>query len=165
MLSLTNPSRNSTLSLLSDSSTLVALEASMGRPLPPATSPTSPKPSSPRSACRRHRFLPVFVTFRFHFLASEEYRQAALYYAERSRGLGTEFTTRLEQTLTAVQRFPFARHVVNQTGVRQALLRQFPYKLVYVVERDANGQAVIVIYAVAHTRREPGYWNKRLPSS
>ena len=104
------------------------------------------------------------MTFRFHVQAREEYRRAALYYTERSPRLGTEFVTRLEQTLASVQRFPFARHALNPSDMRQALLRQFPYKLVYAVEQDSAGRDLLVIYAVAHTRRKPGYWNERLSS-
>jgi hypothetical protein len=40
---------------------------------------------------------------------------------------------------------------------RRCLLRRFPYGLIYALDQDD-----ILILAVAHTRREPGYWRDRL---
>ena len=42
-------------------------------------------------------------------------------------------------------------------GFRRILLDRFPYQLIYRVEGDE-----IVIYAVAHQKRRPGYWRKRV---
>lgn len=41
--------------------------------------------------------------------------------------------------------------------VRRARLKRFPYWLVFAVQDE-----VIFILAVAHVRREPGYWRGRL---
>lgn len=41
------------------------------------------------------------MIFRFHVQARQEYRQAALYYAERGRSLGQEFILRVEQVLAS----------------------------------------------------------------
>lgn len=53
--------------------------------------------------------------------------------------------------------FPKASPVVSGT-VRRCLLTRFPYRLVYRVEGEK-----IVIYAVAHQSRRPGYWRTRIP--
>jgi len=37
------------------------------------------------------------------------------------------------------------------------VLRKFPYSMFYIVERE-----VVVIVAVAHHKRRPGYWILRL---
>lgn len=42
-------------------------------------------------------------------------------------------------------------------GTRRYLLHRFPYSLIYR-EKDA----VIQIVALAHHRRKPGYWSKRV---
>jgi len=42
-------------------------------------------------------------------------------------------------------------------GLRWILLGSFPIKLVYVVRDDA-----LVVVAVVHARRRPGYWLERL---
>ena len=46
------------------------------------------------------------------------------------------------------------------TDVRVRLMQRYPYSLVYIV-RDPK----IVIIAVAHQRRRPGYWLSRTPRS
>jgi hypothetical protein len=40
------------------------------------------------------------------------------------------------------------------------LTRVFPYAVLYTIELD-----YVLIIAVMHTHREPGYWRRRLPSS
>lgn len=42
-------------------------------------------------------------------------------------------------------------------GVRRLFPRDFPYALAYLVDGD-----LIIIVAVAHGRREPGYWHERV---
>ena len=58
--------------------------------------------------------------------------------------------TRAEQTPQA-----FSPHLY---GTRVAPLRRFPYWIVFV--EDAQR---ILILAVMHSHRKPGYWRKRLP--
>jgi mRNA-degrading endonuclease RelE of RelBE toxin-antitoxin system len=38
-------------------------------------------------------------------------------------------------------------------------LKIFPYRLIYGVDGEE-----VVVYAVAHVRRKPGYWRKRIPN-
>ena len=45
----------------------------------------------------------------------------------------------------------------HKHGTHKYRLRQFPYKIIYIVERDQ-----IQVLAVAHDRRRPGYWRERL---
>jgi hypothetical protein len=42
-------------------------------------------------------------------------------------------------------------------GVRRVLLKIFPYQLIYRVDGDE-----IRVFAVAHVRRRPGHWRRRL---
>ena len=42
-------------------------------------------------------------------------------------------------------------------GTRRYLLRHFPFAVVYLVDPD-----VVTIVAVAHSKRKPGYWRKRV---
>lgn len=72
----------------------------------------------------------------------------------------------LRHLLNLRGRVPFSKGVSKgvskrasaELGLRQVRLRQFPYRLVYMVVSDE-----IVIVAVAHERRRPGYWQDRLP--
>jgi plasmid stabilization system protein ParE len=41
-------------------------------------------------------------------------------------------------------------------GIRKRVLRKFPYSLIYTIERDE-----LLILAVAHHSRRPGYWAGR----
>lgn len=41
-------------------------------------------------------------------------------------------------------------------GVRSCVLRPFPYAIVYLELPDE-----ILILAIAHAKREPGYWQRR----
>jgi len=45
----------------------------------------------------------------------------------------------------------------KDSKVRRKILRQFPYSIFYVVDDDA-----VVIVAIAHHKRRPGYWKPRL---
>lgn len=45
-------------------------------------------------------------------------------------------------------------------GVRRVRVRRFPYQVVYlVIDND------VVVIAIAHDRRRPGYWAERLSES
>jgi len=44
-------------------------------------------------------------------------------------------------------------------GTRRIILTRFPYSVVYVARPDRTA-----IIGIAHHRRRPGYWQKRLKS-
>ena len=46
---------------------------------------------------------------------------------------------------------------LSATNLRRLLLKVFPYRIIYRVEGEE-----IVVYAVAHVRRRPGYWRQRV---
>jgi plasmid stabilization system protein ParE len=92
--------------------------------------------------------------------ASQEVREAAVRYESRSPGLGARFLDELEGILPQVGQSPesYPRHPFTQKrlGIRRALLRRFPYEIVF----RFDGKAVTVL-AVAHTARRPAYWRGR----
>ncbi len=88
--------------------------------------------------------------------AREELRDAAEYYESRVRGLGVEFTHKVDEAVLDVRQNPESGSVVEQ-GVRRRLISRFPYCLLYCV--DANET---VILAVMHLRRHPNYWVNRV---
>jgi toxin ParE1/3/4 len=77
------------------------------------------------------------------------------WYESRREGLGAEFGTCVEAAIARAARSPDINPRVHGE-VRRALVRRFPYGVFYVVE----GQALLVL-AVAHARRQPGYWLAR----
>ena len=62
----------------------------------------------------------------------------------------------VESTIERVMEAPDRWRVVEQ-DVRRCLTHVFPYAVLYSVEPD-----FVLIIAVAHGSREPGYWRSRL---
>jgi hypothetical protein len=73
-------------------------------------------------------------------------------------GLGTEYLAEVERTITAITSHPKAAQKVKQ-DIRRRLLKRFPFGILYVATVDE-----IVVLAVMHLRRRPGYWQDRLGS-
>ena len=90
--------------------------------------------------------------------AQEEMTAAARYYQSQSIGLGAEFLAEVERTIAAITSHPKAAPKVRQ-DVRRRLLKRFPFGILYVATVDE-----IVVLAVMHLRRRPGYWEGRLGS-
>jgi plasmid stabilization system protein ParE len=89
-----------------------------------------------------------------HEHADEELKAAAIFYETREAGLGDNFLSRVTEAFESIIAQPSAGTII--TGeIRRRLLRQFPYS-VYRIETDR-----IVIIAVAHWSRRPGYWKER----
>jgi plasmid stabilization system protein ParE len=100
------------------------------------------------------------MTLRLLAEAEEEAREAAHWYEQRRAGLGDAFLDALAQTLARIERTPRLHGVIPEApagrDVRRALLGRFPYAVIYEI-RDTE----ILVLAVAHTRRRPGYWLSR----
>jgi plasmid stabilization system protein ParE len=75
---------------------------------------------------------------------------------ERARiGLGEEFLAAVREGLDWAVEHP-ERFPLVQRSVRRALLRRFPYSLLYRVEPEA-----ILLVAVFHAKRDPRAWRAR----
>jgi len=94
--------------------------------------------------------------FEFHPEAMIEAKEAADWYAERSLPASIEFKKELRFAEELVTEHPGSWSPYLH-GTRILQLRRFPYGLVYVERSDR-----IVGIAVAHLKRRPGYWRKRL---
>ena len=90
--------------------------------------------------------------------AEEEMIAAAQYYQQQSAGLGSEFLIEVERTVAAILAYPEAASRVKK-DTRRRLLKRFPFGILYAVAADE-----VVIVAVMHLRRRPGYWEDRLHS-
>ncbi|MCH8207915.1 MAG: type II toxin-antitoxin system RelE/ParE family toxin [Nitrospinae bacterium] len=88
--------------------------------------------------------------------ALEEAEEAARWYAERSFTAAVGFTDELDIAAAEIERAPTTWPACDH-GTRRFLLRRFPYCIVYRIEATR-----VVIVAVAHARRRPGYWRQRL---
>jgi plasmid stabilization system protein ParE len=72
-----------------------------------------------------------------------------------SAGLGFEFLDDVQRVIDSLREHPKLGQLVTR-GLRRALLRRFPFSLIYSEEPGA-----ILIVAVAHQRRRPEYWLER----
>lgn len=92
--------------------------------------------------------------------AEEELHEAMLFYEDRRRGLGRDFYEQVEETIRSIGeaplRFPMYEGKRLRREFRRALVRRFPYIVVYQAREDET-----LVVAVAHASREPGYWESR----
>jgi plasmid stabilization system protein ParE len=98
------------------------------------------------------------IGFRYLPPAEEEMTEASLFYELESAGLGFEFLDDVQRVVDALREYPKLGRSIGR-GIRRALLRRFPFSLIYSEEPDG-----ILIVAVAHQKRRPGYWGKRIGS-
>jgi toxin ParE1/3/4 len=96
------------------------------------------------------------MTYRFHPEALDEYQEATLYYAERDPLLAVRFVEAVEDAIRRILDAP-QRWRIFDDDVRRCLTHIFPYGVLYTVEHD-----FILIVAVMHGSREPGYWKRRV---
>lgn len=88
--------------------------------------------------------------------AEEEYAESLRWYAARSKpaaeGFEAEFARALEAIAANPQRYPLCddRH-------RFYLLKRYPFQVIY---RKATDEDLLIV-AVAHASRRPGYWSNR----
>jgi plasmid stabilization system protein ParE len=73
------------------------------------------------------------------------------------RDRGMELLTAIETTLAMIGEYPDIGRKVRRR-LRSFAMTDWPYKLVYSLEGGT-----IVVWAIAHDKRKPGYWRKRIP--
>jgi toxin ParE1/3/4 len=99
------------------------------------------------------------MRYEFHPAALEEYRQAALWYAEREPEVALKFVASVENAIERIVEAPMRWRVVDE-DVRRCLTRVFPFGILYTMEDN-----FLLILAVMHLSRVPGYWKSRIPQS
>lgn len=96
---------------------------------------------------------------RFLDAAKAELADAIAWYEPREVGLGNGLLDDVEAGLESIERDPTRFAVDESYGgrvVRSHMLGRFPYRLIFECRMDD-----VIILAVAHHRRRPGYWRKR----
>ncbi len=88
--------------------------------------------------------------------ARDEFWEAALYYESKEEGLGVRFRGEVAHVIERILADP------NLWRERAGAYRRvncpvFPYYVAYFIRRET-----ILIAAVAHGHRKPGYWKKRM---
>jgi plasmid stabilization system protein ParE len=87
--------------------------------------------------------------------AAADAREARIWYAERSAQAAKQFNDDLEDGIAKVAEAPM-RWPKHSYGTRRYRLKQFPYLIVYRVQRDR-----VRIIAVQHSKRRPSFWRGR----
>ena len=93
----------------------------------------------------------------FHPAARLELLDAIEYYRNKSPDLARTFYEDIERCLKELLEFPELAPVKHPVGVRSQPLHRFPYSVLYTVDPD-----VLYIVAIAHQKRRPNYWLRRL---
>jgi len=97
------------------------------------------------------------MNLRIHRLAIAEIDHEVDYYESKQTGLGSEFEDELDAAFELLLRFPQAGAPwKGRTDRRVLVIERFPFTLPYQVVGDD-----IIVLALAHTSRRPGYWARR----
>ena len=96
------------------------------------------------------------MRYEFHPDALAEYEEAARYYAGCQEGLVLRFIAAVEHTVRQILEAPERCRILEE-DIRRCLTRVFPYAILYTLEKD-----YVLIIAVMHCHREPGYWHQRV---
>ncbi len=92
----------------------------------------------------------------FHHEAEEDYADAAEYYAGIEPELGGRFYDEIERLIRDVRQNP-ERFRLFDAPIRRHFSDVFPYAVLYVDQPDR-----VLIIALMHMKRCPGYWRPRL---
>ena len=98
---------------------------------------------------------------RYHPVARDELR-AAIRYGEADRpGRGARLEAAVSRVLRRLLRFPESAprwpRLQSSFEIRRAVVKRHPYLVIYAVLSDH-----LVIIAIAHTSKRPGYWRRRI---
>jgi plasmid stabilization system protein ParE len=93
---------------------------------------------------------------RYHEAAEEELLNEIGYLELRGKGLGRRFFAEVQRAEKFISQFPESAEEIRP-GIRKRVLRKFHYSLIYSIEKDG-----LLILAVAHHSRRPGYWIARV---
>ena len=96
------------------------------------------------------------MKIRFLTMAETEVDNAVSWYQEQTEDQSLNFLNELDRAVQVIKAFPHLAAEI-EPDIRRFVLHRFPYSLIYGIEKDA-----IVVIAVAHDHREPGYWSDRV---
>ena len=82
--------------------------------------------------------------------------EAALFYETARSGFGDIFLDDVQRAIDLIRERPEIGASIAY-GFRRALMQRFPFSIIYWIE---GGE--VIVAAVAHQRRRPHYWIKRI---
>jgi plasmid stabilization system protein ParE len=96
---------------------------------------------------------------RFLEPAEAELEENVTYFDLQLPGLGERFDKQVEATLALITDHPEIGSPLTKR-IRKFRVRKFRYNIIYAFDGDE-----IVVIAVAHHKKRPGYWRGRLKRS
>jgi plasmid stabilization system protein ParE len=87
--------------------------------------------------------------------AEEELTEAALWYESKEPGLGRRFRDEVARIVSRIAQDPTLWR--EREGYRRVNCPVFPYYIPYFIRGEK-----IIVAAVAHGHRRPGYWKERV---
>ena len=97
------------------------------------------------------------MSYWLHPEAAEEHKKQVAHYESIQAGLGRRYHSEFQNVLALVCASPDRSRIVLAPNIRRAMFKVFHFDLVY---READG--LVQVLAIAHHRRQPGYWVARL---
>ena len=88
--------------------------------------------------------------------AQTELDDAFFYYEDQLDGLGKRFLDEIIQSVKRIQKNPTSWSPFSE-NTRRCLTNKFPYAIIYQIR-----ESEILVVAIAHLQRKPGYWENRL---
>lgn len=95
------------------------------------------------------------IGYRFLEPAEKGMTEASLFYQAASSGLGNDFLDDVQRVVDNLCEDPLLGCAVARN--LRMMLHRFPFSVIYSVEVD-----LILVVAVAHYSRRPGYWQDRV---
>lgn len=95
------------------------------------------------------------LAIELHPEAIEEAADARRWYEARSSRAALAFISELDRAMEAIATHPERWPQIDEEA-RRYLMRWFPYAVVYRPRSH-----VVLVVAIAHMRRRPGYWRQR----
>lgn len=87
--------------------------------------------------------------------AEEELQAAAEFYEAEQPGLGRALIQEVRRGLRFISEQPLATRI-ERGEIRVRTIARFPYRIYFRADQEE-----IVIIAIGHSRRRPGYWRSR----
>jgi hypothetical protein len=96
------------------------------------------------------------MIYSFHPDAELEFLQAIDFYENKQTGLGRDFAFEIYSTVERILTHPIAWPIIEE-DIRRSLVRRFPFGILY----SQLGKEIVIL-AIMHLNREPGYWRTRI---
>lgn len=95
------------------------------------------------------------IAIRIDSAAREEFDEALEWYAERSSGAAMGFAAEVDAAIEKIAANP-GRFPKTFANCQRCSVKRYPYCVVFY-----RNDIEIVIVAIAHAKRRPGYWRRR----